>query len=61
MTPVRLRSFVCGIARAFLAFINESKFSEIGPTTLYYCVRESDEVPYPHELTMLFYNSHQNF
>ena len=37
----------------FLAFINDSNISKIGPTTLYYCVREADEVPYLDELTEL--------
>ena len=44
----------------FLAFINDQNFSEIGSTTLYYCVRESDEVPYLDELTAIS-KLNQNF
>ncbi len=35
----------------FLAFMSDSEFSKIGPTTLYYCVREKNKVPYLNELT----------
>ena len=44
----------------FLAFMSDSEFSKIGPTTLYYCVRESDEIPYLNELTA-FSKQNENF